>query len=157
MRLRRIKEKIKDIFFGTILFPIGATLLAAFFWFGVFHPIGRMLVYGFFLRSPYTTGPDRYDGTLEFILILFGAILLSIGAILVWKFFILKLYAKNRNTDMHDDLIRAIIEMEHPNIDFEGADNLDVFRKYDSDGRLRKMSSRELKEYIKQGILEYGK
>ena len=52
-------------------------------------------------------------------------------------------------TDKHDELIRKIIELENPDIDFEGADNRAVFRKYDSDGRLMKMSLRRLNRLYK--------
>jgi len=147
--MRRIKEKILEIFYGTILFQIGITLLAAFLWFGVFHPFGRILVYGLFLRGPYGTGPDKYDGTIEVILIIFAAISFSGLAMMSWYSFFRK---SERRTKRHDAIVRQIIEIENPNIDFDGAANRDIFRRYDNNGHLQTMGLRQL-----QRLLEHVK
>ena len=86
------------------------------------------------------------DGFLLFFALLI-AIPSTVLSITLWK---LELKRGESRTDKHDELIRKIIELENPTVDFEGADNRAVFREYDPNGRLQVMSLGELNDYLKQ-------
>jgi len=143
MRIQKIKDKIADIFFGTIIFPITMTLIAVFFLVAVFHPTVRFIAHIiilFIFHRPYLMS----DTTVIIISVIIAA-LASVLSFFSWKGCIYY-----RNLKVRDKLVRKIIELERPHIDFDGADNRDVFRVYDSHGRLQRRSVRKLKEQVKQ-------
>jgi len=151
MRFRKIRERIGEIFVTTILFQIGLTLAAIACWFAVFHPLGQDLAM-ILLRNPYQQESESFT-IIEWMIVIFAAGSASALAVYSWREYFIGLkkgMKEKRYPELRDELVRKIIEVENPDIDFEGADNRSVFREYDPVGRLQVMSLDELNNYLKE-------
>jgi len=142
--MKKVKEKILDIFFTTVFLQIGLTLVAVACWFAVFHPLGQDLARGL-LRGPNVDSYSESYSWLEWLIVIFSAMSASVIAIFMWIGYF-KDFDEKRNPKSREDLVREIIEAENPDIDYKGVDNWDMFKKHDPNG-LHRMNLHELNKY----------